>query len=92
MSFHGNIGYCLGTQNFYNWIRGRPRKGFYHRNSPATYNNQGIRSFLGHAGFYRRFITAFSKIYRPYADYLKKMQSLILMKYAKLHLIKLNPN
>ena len=27
MPFHGNRGYCLGTQNFCRYIRGRPRKG-----------------------------------------------------------------
>ncbi|XP_024015149.1 uncharacterized protein LOC112088914 [Eutrema salsugineum] len=31
---------------------------------PLT-NVKGIRSFLGHAGFYRRFITGFSEIARP---------------------------
>ena len=33
---------------------------------------QGIRSFLGHAGFYRRFIKDFSKIARPLCRLLKK--------------------
>ncbi|GKE32641.1 reverse transcriptase domain-containing protein [Tanacetum coccineum] len=33
---------------------------------------KGIRSFLGHAGFYRRFIKDFSKIYRPMTHLLGK--------------------
>ena len=37
---------------------------------PATV--KGIRSFLGHAGFYRRFIKDFSKISRPLCRLLEK--------------------
>ena len=33
---------------------------------------KGIRSFLGHAGFYRRFISDFSKIPRPLCKLLEK--------------------
>ena len=33
---------------------------------------KGIRSFLGHAGFYRRFIRNFSKIARPLTNLLQK--------------------
>ena len=33
---------------------------------------KGIRSFLGHAGFYRRFIRDFSKISRPLYRLLEK--------------------
>nr|GFC71958.1 reverse transcriptase domain-containing protein [Tanacetum cinerariifolium] len=33
---------------------------------------KGIRSFLGHAGFYRRFIKDFSKIFRPMTHLLEK--------------------
>ena len=35
-------------------------------------DNKGIRSFLGHAGFYRRFIKDFSKISRPLTNLLQK--------------------
>ena len=38
--------------------------------SPTTV--KGIRSFLGHAGFYRRFIKDFSKISRPLCRLLEK--------------------
>ncbi|GJT04209.1 reverse transcriptase domain-containing protein [Tanacetum coccineum] len=38
---------------------------------PLT-NIKGIRSFLGHAGFYRRFIKDFSKIARPLTKLLEK--------------------
>ena len=33
---------------------------------------KGIRSFLGHAGFYRRFIKEFSKMSRPFCRLLEK--------------------
>nr|GEZ15257.1 reverse transcriptase domain-containing protein [Tanacetum cinerariifolium] len=39
---------------------------------------KGIRSFLGHAGFYRRFIKDFSKIARPMTRLLEKDTTFIL--------------
>ena len=39
---------------------------------PPPVNAKGIRSFLGHAGFYRRFIKDFSKIARPLSNLLNK--------------------
>ena len=33
---------------------------------------RGVRSFLGHAGFYKRFIQDFSKIAQPLCKLLKK--------------------
>lgn len=35
-------------------------------------NVKGARSFMGHAGFYRRFIKDFSKISKPLCDLLSK--------------------
>jgi hypothetical protein len=39
---------------------------------PPLVNVKGIRSFLGHAGFYRRFIKNFSEIARPLTKLLAK--------------------
>ena len=39
---------------------------------PYPTNLKGIRSFLGHAGFYRRFIKDFSKIAKPMTQLLMK--------------------
>ncbi|XP_038695435.1 uncharacterized protein LOC119992714 [Tripterygium wilfordii] len=42
------------------------------KNLPPPTSVKGVRSFLGHAGFYRRFIKDFSKITRPLCDLLAK--------------------
>ena len=39
---------------------------------PPPINIKGVRSFLGHAGFYRRFIKDFSKISNPHCNLLVK--------------------
>ena len=39
---------------------------------PPPTSVKGIRSFLGHAGFYRRFIKDFSKIAKPLTNLLTK--------------------
>ena len=39
---------------------------------PPPTNVKGIRSFLGHAGFYRRFIKDFSKVAKPLSNLLNK--------------------
>lgn len=41
-------------------------------NLPPPVNENGIRSFLGHACFYRRFIRDFSKIVKPLTNLLVK--------------------
>jgi len=41
-------------------------------NLPPPTSVKGIRSFLGHAGFYRRFIKDFSKIAKPLCSLLEK--------------------
>ncbi|XP_057425713.1 uncharacterized protein LOC130719087 [Lotus japonicus] len=44
---------------------------------PAPTNVKAIRSFLGHAGFYRRFIKDFSKIAKPLSNLLNKDSSFL---------------
>ena len=39
---------------------------------PCPKDIEEMRSFLGHVGFYRRFIKDFSKIYRPLTNILQK--------------------
>ncbi|RVW13724.1 Retrovirus-related Pol polyprotein from transposon 17.6 [Vitis vinifera] len=39
---------------------------------PSLTNVKGVRQFLGHAGFYRRFIKDFSKLTRPFCELLVK--------------------
>ena len=39
---------------------------------PPPANVKGVRSFLGHAGFYRRFVKDFSRIARPLTNFLAK--------------------
>ena len=46
---------------------------------PCPKDIKGIRSFLGHAGFYRRFIKDFSKICRPVRNLLQKNVLFVLM-------------
>ena len=53
---------------------------------------KGIRSFLGHAGFYRRFIETSQKFQDHYVDYWKRIPSLILMNPANLHLKRSDPD
>ncbi|GJS41194.1 reverse transcriptase domain-containing protein [Tanacetum coccineum] len=46
---------------------------------PPPTSVKGIRSFLGHAGFYRRFIQYFSKIARPMTHLLEKETPFIFL-------------
>ena len=53
---------------------------------------KGIRSFLGHAGFYGRFIKDFSKISRPFCKQLEKDTKFDFDESCRSALMKLNPD
>ena len=72
MPFYGYIRNFLGAHDFCSRARGRPRKVSIIRNLTPPTTVKGIRSFLGHAGFYRRFIRDFSKIAKPLYRLLEK--------------------
>ncbi len=46
---------------------------------PCPKDIKGIRSFLGHVGFYRRFIKDFCKISRPLTNLLQKDVPFLMM-------------
>ena len=57
---------------------------------PPPTNVKGIRSFLGHAGFFRRFIKNFSQIARPLSKLLAKEVPFVFDEecYAAFHTLK----
>ena len=56
MSFHGNRRHCLGSQNFATRLEvDQAKVSIIETVFPPT-TIKGIRNFLGHAGFYIRFI------------------------------------
>ncbi|GJR37614.1 reverse transcriptase domain-containing protein [Tanacetum coccineum] len=59
---------------------------------PHPTSVKGVRSFLGHAGFYRRFIQDFSKIARPMTHLLEKETPFFFSEeYAKARLMRWIP-
>ena len=73
MPFYGYRRNYLRANDFCSKARSRPRKSFNYKKSDATHTTvKGIISFLGHAGFYRRFIRDLSKIARPLCRLLEK--------------------
>ena len=52
---------------------------------PSPKSIKDIRSFLGHAGFYRRFIKDFSKFARPLTNCLQRTCPLILTMNVSSH-------
>ena len=67
-----NEGIVLGHKFFERGIEVDKAKVDVIEKMPCPTDIKGIRSFLGHIGFYRRFIKDFSKISRPLTNLLQK--------------------
>nr|GEU41178.1 reverse transcriptase domain-containing protein [Tanacetum cinerariifolium] len=73
-------GIVLGHKISKQWIEVDKEKVDVITKLPHPTTVKGIRSFLGHAGFYRRFIKDFSKIARPMTRLLEKDTPFIFSK------------
>src|SRR3954463_2023195 len=72
MHFHGDRWVVLGYKVSSKGLEVDPAKIEVIEKLPPPLNVKGIRSFLGHAGFYRRFIKDFSKVAKPLSNLLNK--------------------
>ena len=72
MPLYGYRRNCLRAHDLCSGLEVDQAKVSIIRNLMPPTTVKGIRSFLGHAGFYRRFIRDFSKIARPLCRLLEK--------------------
>ena len=72
MSFRGEKGYCFGSSHFKKGIDIDLSKVEVIERLPPPISVKGVRSFFGHAGFYRRIIKDFWKIAHPLCKLLEK--------------------
>ncbi|GJR20074.1 reverse transcriptase domain-containing protein [Tanacetum coccineum] len=72
MSLHGKRRNYAWTQGIRSRPQSRQSKDRSNFQTSTPTNIKGIRSFLGHASFYQRFIKDFSKITRPLTKLLEK--------------------
>ena len=72
MPFYGNRGYCLRLKISAAGLEVDQAKVAIIKTLLSPTTVKGIRSFLGHVGFYRRFIKDFLKISRPLCRMLEK--------------------
>ena len=80
MPLHGENGIVLGHEISKKEIEVDRAKIEVIAKLPIPKCVKDIRSFLGHAGFYRRFIKNFSKISRPLTNLLAKDVPPLLMR------------
>ena len=74
-----NEGIVLGHKVWERGIEVDKAKVDANKKMPCPKDIRGIISFLGHAGFYRRFSKDFSKISQPLTNLCKKIYHLSLM-------------
>lgn len=72
MPFYGTRRNSFESQGFKEGIRSGSSKNLCIEQLPPPASVKGVRGFLGHASFYRRFIKDFSKIAKPLCNLLEK--------------------
>ena len=72
MPFYGQLGNYTGAYYFKKGIEVDKTKIYLISKLPSPTNVKTVRQFLGHAGFYRRFIVDFSKTAKPLYKLLEK--------------------
>ena len=70
--FYGKTRCCSRSHHFEQGYWGWQSKVDLIYNLPPPKTVREVRSFLGHVGFYRRFIKDFSKVFRPLCNLLAK--------------------
>jgi hypothetical protein len=76
------LGHCVSSAG----IKVDPKKIEVISKLPVPKNQKDVRSFLGHAGYYRRFIENFTQITSPLFKLLTKDNDFFGIYHAKLHL------
>ena len=82
MSLYGERRYSIGPQILEKGIKVNRAKVEVIERLPPPISVKGVRSFLGHVGFYQRFIKDFLKLHIVCANYSRRNSSVISINHV----------